>query len=371
MHTYLFVLGRETHLCAAEISAVFSQSRIEAKTHILDNKYLVAKTSNRLGVHSLMEQLGGTVKIAEKINTSIKEHIEKTQPDGKIHFSLSGPNAKKRALALKKELKSDGRSVRYIEANNTATILHNNLVKREGDFTVAGDNVFVTVAIQPIEAFGKRDFEKPGADSRSGMLPPKLARMMINLTETPNDATLFDPFCGSGTLLMEALTMGYKHIVGIDLSEKAIADTGKNIHWIGEEFGLQVSGSRVFVSDVRAVSHKKIPKHSIDAIATEPYMGTPKIGRETKGQLAEEVRELADLYTNAFKTFSRVVKPGGTIIFIIPKFRHDNAWIEINCLNDIKKLGFDVVPFSEKYPSLLYWRRRQHVGREIWKFRKK
>ena len=44
---------------------------------------------------------------------------------GKIHFSL--PN-KKQGLAIKKELKALGRSVRFVQANNTATILHNNLV---------------------------------------------------------------------------------------------------------------------------------------------------------------------------------------------------------------------------------------------------
>jgi len=370
MYTYLFVLGREAHVSAAELTAVLLLWNVSITTQRQDNKNLVITTSTPIDLVQIMERLGGTVKIGEKIEESLVEYIDKTQPEGKIHFSLSGTNAKKEALKIKKELKSNGRSVRYIEANNTATILHNNLVQRAGDFTTVGQDLFVTRAIQPIEEFGKRDYEKPGADSKSGMLPPKLAKIMINLTQAPPKATLLDPFCGSGTVLMEALAMGYNNILGLDISEKAITDTKKNITWMKKEFGLHTSGTKVYASDVRAISAKKVPPDSIDAIATEPFMGKPKNGRETRSQLEQESKELGALYTDAFKTFAKIMKKGGAIVFIIPMFRHGDTWVKVNCVEKIKKLGFTVDPLSEKHDALLYWRRRQHVGREIWKFTK-
>jgi tRNA G10 N-methylase Trm11 len=61
-----------------------------------------------------------------------------------------------------------------------------------------------------------------------GMLPPKLARMMINLTK--NNTAIYDPFCGLGTVLIEALHMGRIHILASDISEAMVSATEKNTH---------------------------------------------------------------------------------------------------------------------------------------------
>ena len=39
-----------------------------------------------------------------------------------------------------------------------------------------------------------------------GVLPPKLARMMINFTAL-RDGVIWDPFCGSGTILIYQLSL--------------------------------------------------------------------------------------------------------------------------------------------------------------------
>jgi len=98
-----------------------------------------------------MSRLGGTVKIGKLIDNNIKNYLLQNQSDGKIVFSISGSNAQKQALEIKKELKLLGRSVRYVEAKNTATILHNNLVEKQGDFTIVNNQIFITEAIQPFE----------------------------------------------------------------------------------------------------------------------------------------------------------------------------------------------------------------------------
>ena len=72
------------------------------------------------------------------------------------------------------------------------------------------DKVFIgkTVAIQDIENYTKRDYERPARDAKTGMLPPKLAQIMINLgglTKIDHDQeethavqhTLYDPFCAA------------------------------------------------------------------------------------------------------------------------------------------------------------------------------
>ena len=49
---------------------------------------------------------------------------------------------------------------------------------------------------------------------------------------------ILDPFCGSGTVLQEALLMGFTQVAGTDLSPKAITDTKENIAWIKEKYNL-------------------------------------------------------------------------------------------------------------------------------------
>ncbi len=100
-------------------------------------------------------------------------------------------------------------------------------------------------------------------------------------------------------------------------------------------------------------------------------MGKPLSGQETKKQLESQAHELATLYINAFKQFYNVLKPKGAITGIIPKFKKENDWVTINCLEQLKNVGFTLVPLSQNSDSLLYHRKNQHVGREIWKFVKK
>lgn len=109
----------------------------------------------------------------------------------------------------------------------------------------------------------------------------------------------------------------------------------------------------------------------VTAIATEPYMGKPLRGDESKMQLENQAKELSRLYIDAFRAFKKVLTQKGTVIFIIPQFKHGQNWVTIDCVEQIKALGFSLVPFSKQSPSLLYHRKGQHVGRMIYKFKMK
>ena len=122
-------------------------------------------------------------------------------------------------------------------------------MEHQGDITIIDGAVFVTKAIQPIESLGERDFGRPYRDAKSGMLPPKLAMMMINLAGQSLGATILDPFCGSGTILMEAATIGYTNLMGSDISPKAIDDTRQNFAWQGGSLP-----KKLFVADARKIA---------------------------------------------------------------------------------------------------------------------
>lgn len=374
MIRYLFILGREPQLSTAELRAVFSRLGINYTVFRENNEHWIIETPKPIAPNVIMQELGGTIKIARQISkeTSIEDaicrHLEKNQPK-KIEFSINDGSDRTLALTIKKELKQLGRSVRYIEPKNTATVLHNNLVSHQGDITIIGNDVYVTEAIQPIEELSERDFGRPGSDGRSGMLPPKLARMMINLSESPKTATLLDPFCGSGTVLTEAFDLGYNSIIGSDLSPKAVADTKKNLEWFQsrQQSAISYKQLRVFVSDAKKID-KQLPEKSVDVVVTEPFLGNPLHGNESVKFLETQSQTLLKLYREAFVALHQVLKPGGIIVCVIPAFRIPNGWIRIPLAAEMKNIGFSPMPLSQKEMSLMYARPKQHVGREIWKF---
>lgn len=370
---YAFELGHQPHVSVAEIISVCKRLSISYKEVQADDSFFIIESTDILDAQTLIHILGGTIRIAHTLEKktddvhTIAHHLEHAT-EGKIQFSISGINQKSLALEVKKYLKGIGRSVRYIESKNTATVLHNNLIEKKGDIIKVGAEWYVTDAIQDIASFTHRDYERPRTDSRSGMLPPKLARMMVNLTETSLDSHILDPFCGSGTVLIEALSLGYTHVSGSDNSEKAVEDSIENTRWFLKDHTDTKVETVVHLASAEK-SDKVFKKHSIDAIVSEPYMGKPLRGHESKLSLEAQALELKMLYLSSFESFKHILSPDGVIIFIIPIFKSGTEWVRTNAHIEIEKLGFKVIPFSEKNTSLLYSRDNQFVGREIWKFR--
>ena len=380
-----FILGRESLIAAAEIDAVLDLEKYDYSTQIL-------KVDASCEPKILINRLGGTIKIAEEIadnagEKEIKEKIfsELRKVEGKINFGLSFYNTqiilkeiKDLGLEIKKTLKNEGRSVRYVENKeltlSSVAVEKNGLTLRGREFLIEKkDNrysIAKTEAVQPFEQFSARDFGRPGRDDLSGMLPPKLAMILINLAQTPPDSMLLDPFCGSGTILSEALLLEYKNLIGSDNSQKAVDDTKVNIDWVAKQFHQELPSNKIFKSEVLELS-KKLLTDSIDAIVTEPYLGKPLRGQETKHELLSQANQLKDLYLRAFQQFHKILKPKGKVVFIIPRFKHTNEWITIDCKNEIEKIGFKALPFFENQLRLVYARPNQRVAREIWRFEKK
>ncbi len=423
-----FVCGRERNLSIAEIKAVMGVVTVDFLTqgHSPLFKMMVPRPETVVA-KELMHRLGGTVKIALELGSNLSEEelFERINEElktiaGKIHCGLSAYRKKISIIPssssvvihdaalitmlaawgkkIKEKLKADGYSVRYVESReevlSSVTVEKNGLTQRGREFlieideTIPGDTRYAlakTLAVQPFAAFGARDFGRPGRDEVSGMLPPKLALTLINLSGCPKDKILFDPFCGSGTIITEAWLQGYSKLIGSDLSDKAVADTEHNLEWIKKEhasLGYEKTTASVFQADVKDVG-KKIATASVTAVVAEPYMGKPLRGSESRSDLETQAKELKKLYLEAFRAFHTVLKTGGKVIFLVPRFRlrsklfarkelvQKEEWVRVACVEDIKKLGFVVSPLLPDHDFILYARPNQHVGREVWCFEKK
>ncbi len=236
-----------------------------------------------------------------------------------------------------------------------------------------------TVTVQPFEEYGARDFGRPSRDDKSGMIPPKLAQMMINLTGLKTGATILDPFCGSGTILQEALLLGY-NVWGSDASTTAVTGAKQNLKWltssvIPAQAGIHVKeldpgsgagmtrGWRVEERNVLSLSHWLKPGQ-VDAIVTEPYLGPQ---HASKLQINEAVVELSQLYLKAFEQFAKILTAGQKVVMIWPVFTGGRERVFLAIDQQVQKLGFSLLT---KRGELLYGREGQRVWREIVVWRK-
>jgi len=375
---YYFILGKNPKLSIAEISSIIKDDSFEYK-----QPNLLFLNTTEINALNLIKHLGGTIKIGKIIGNispygrppegrkkldDLSELVLKELKDeeGKIFFGISDyanhspKDIKHAAMNIKKDLKKLG-SVRWVTSKekilSSVVVKTNKLLTRGAEICLFKNGlVGKTLAVQEFGEFEKREFQKPERDILRGMIPVKLAKIMINLSEANKSAAILDPFCGTGTVLIEAMVAGHKKIIGSDNDAKAINQSSKNIHWVRENYELENIDVGLFISKAEEVS-KEIKLNSVDAIITEPYLGPLQRGSESKEQIKKIINELSELYLNSFKEWKKILKKNARVIMIFPIFK--NGCVDIK--EDLIKIGYKKINTDD----LIYERPGQKVLRRI------
>lgn len=132
---------------------------------------------------------------------------------------------------------------------------------------------------------------------RSIALPPQFSRLLVNLARVKEGDTLLDPFVGTGSILIEAGSMGIRGI-GVDIDWKLALGARTNLEYYGLKNQVVILGDSTTLEYV-----------SIDGVATDPPYGR---AASTHGA------ELRDVYSGFILRSSRSVKRGGYIVFMSP-----------------------------------------------------
>ncbi len=106
----------------------------------------------------------------------------------------------------------------------------------------------------------------------------KLARCMVNLAKPREGDLVFDPFCGTGTMLIEASLIGCR-IVGIDIQRHMARGSVRNL----SHFKIKPEG--IIVADMRSP-----PLTEVGSIVTDPPYGISSTTlKRTTRQIVEEL----------------------------------------------------------------------------------
>lgn len=430
---YIALLGRQPEISIAELAAVFGADCVNR----ISQQFAEVQTSQ-----FDITTLGGTVKCAEIITElpasrtdkasllaasrfiTQHYHTEWAHSPHKITLGLSAYNLavaardiQKTGLILKSSLKKSGTSLRLIPndqpALSTATA-HNNKLgssphKVELLLVKTTDRRLIIAesrGVQNITAYTRRDRHRPKRDAFVGMLPPKLAQIMLNLALGAGSLTgqksctgripaissksnasgnavrrtidlserlesdpltevgrrhplILDPFCGTGTVLQEALLAGYD-VVGTDLSQKMVDYTTENLSWLQSTF--TAPGNVIDIHQADATTHHWPSSENLAAVVCETYLGQPFSAPPAPQKLAEVVGNCNHIITSFLTNIRPQLAPNTPLCIAVP------AWYDASgraahlpLINRLQHLGYRQLNRT----PLIYRRPDQIVAREL------
>lgn len=375
---YLFLLGRLPEISWRELVALIGEEKLQRVT----TELVAAEIADEEVAQKLLDDVGGSLKLMrvendltdateEQILETVLEYLAK---EGRPTFAMAEMGRDKfpkiEVTEIKKQLRNRDVSSRFIEGPRSglsaSVLLHQgvvelNIIRVAEEGQPVQTIIARTIGIQNIDEWTIRDRRKPYSNRKKGMLPPKLARMMVNFgleQQDPKDIYVYDPFCGTGTVLLEALMRGCK-VAGSDLDQEAVMGTQNNLNWFSKEYSARSDG-RVFFCDATAVTLQHLGE-AVDLIVTEPFLGkqTPKAE-----QLPNIFKGLEKLYLGTFKQWTKVLKQGGTVVIVFPYVEEGKQRFSLEGIIDkLEKFGY-----TSKFEPVLYHRPETTVQRQIWTF---
>ena len=430
---HIALLGRQPEISLAELAAVFGADCVKR----ISQQFAEVQTSQ-----FDITTLGGTVKCA-KVITELPAsrtdkasllaasrfitqhyHTEWAHSPHKITLGLSAyslavaaRDVQKTGLILKSSLKKSGTSLRLIPndqpALSTATAHNNKLgtspYKVELLLVKTTDRRLIIAesrGVQNITAYTRRDRHRPKRDAFVGMLPPKLAQIMLNLALGAGSLTgqksctgripaissksnasgnavrrtidlserlesdpltevgrrrplILDPFCGTGTVLQEALLAGYD-VVGTDLSQKMVDYTTENLSWLQSTF--TAPGNVIDIHQANATTHHWPNSENLTAVVCETYLGQPFSAPPAPQKLAEVVGNCNHIITGFLTNIRPQLAPNTPLCIAVP------AWYDASgrathlpLIKNLQQLGYRQLNRT----PLIYRRPDQIVAREL------
>ncbi len=367
----IFLYGKDSVLSKLEIRQFFKKSNIVFTEKVSGDIFDIFEfqNENNINFKDIIFKVGGTLRIAEFIseNTSIYENIfesYETFLHKKYNYALSSiylneeeretlllylkSNAdvqKAKAVLKHPEFKKD---IAIVDPKNFNSWKLNEGIEliciKYNEYYLYGHSITST---DP-RIYKQRDERRPSRFFTHGT-SVRIAQMMINILAAEQGSTVADPFCGTGTFLIESLIQGY-NALGIDNELELVNSSIDNLNWARKEYKL-IGNYEVIKGDARKTSF------NADYCAFEPYMG-PFLKKLPNMKEAQKiVGELNLLYFETFNNLAKNLKKNTRVVCILPDFMTDkNVTLQVDRRayerNGFKLLASEI-PYESKSGSLI------------------
>ncbi len=197
-------------------------------------------------------------------------------------------------------------------------------------------------------------------------LSPRLARTLLNLSGLKPGQTVLDPFCGSGTILVEALKRSLR-CLGLDSRASRVQEARENLRWaIG---GVTDRGFDIRKGDARELP-RMLRGTKVDAIVTEPLL-IPSLTARPKTSTAEAlIHDSAGVYNDALASMAESIQPNGRIVVVVPLIETMDG-DEVAVTLDGRRLNLRLYqpgPVGFEYPVRLSFESTRWVKRAVYVF---
>jgi tRNA G10 N-methylase Trm11 len=374
MKTFLLIHGKSPELSKMELRSVFKEEIV------FQSEWVTEIKTDRVIDQKVMDILGGCIKICEIFETDPVQLLIDEAKTEKIVFGLSQYGGHDRIsdllLDFKKSIKEQGRNARFMNKDfkniSSGQLNKSKLIEKGVDLVRSfhdGREIWAkTIVFQDIDNYSKRDYEKPKRDMKVGMMPPKLCQMMINFSESEKSVAIYDPFCGLGSVLMEAMLMDHD-VIGSDIKGRMIHSTEINLKWLRENFERtpEVSYDYFQHDATQAFPKGRFPENF--SIVTEGFLGPVLSGFPDETQRNKIFKMLDNLNSLFYTHISQFIKKGNRLVMTFPFFRTGQKAVHYpeDLIRKYEANGFQI---QHELRSLIYERKTQVVGREVIIFEK-
>lgn len=382
---YIFVLGRNPLLSTAEILSYFEREGINVKESSIESNALLADIEKQIDAGKIIGKLGGTIAIgkvlisgeAEKALDEIAKKTIYFERENKVIYSVLNFADEGRFLqtldAVKENFRNERLKARYKGVSGTIKLQNGRIARGSPEKILLRDmNYFVFEDKKKKELnFGlleasydsaeaeKKDMEKPYRREELA-ISPRLARILINLSQVREKETLLDPFCGIGVIVGEALLEGI-NAVGVDIDGNAVNNARRNINWLKNNY--KISSQFKIIND----DSRKAKVAEVSGIATEPHLGRLMKSIPTKEQAEQISMEFEDLMIDVLNNLKKSLKKGAKIAFTSPLIKTQKGRIGCDIANISENAGLKISKIKGiniEFP-IGEFREEQIVGRGI------
>ena len=349
-----FVLGRNPKLSRQEIISYLNARSQKFKEIFFEENYILIQLEKEIDIN----QLGGTIKSGIIESSGTEETVEnfiladEIIPKDKFSYGVFGnvdPEPIKQKFKSEKRkttLRHGNKKIRFQENKTTNLpkadhylILHQNK-----------DNLYFGKINQEYNSKETeyRDMKKPERREHLA-ISPRLAKILINLSQVKENDTLLDPFCGIGGIMQEALIKNI-NAYGSDIDKHAIFYARKNLDWIQKRYQTKS------LYTTKTQNAKSIPNKEFDGIATETPLGEV-LKKQPNDQKAQQIIQNFERFIiPILKHLKRTKKKNGKIAITFPKIR--KFAVDYDQITKETNLRIHVNPIEESRPN-------QNISRDI------